>query len=135
MNRCFCFCLFFFCFVLLFFSYTDRLEYLKESWRPKEICCHSDTIKRPPANTGVRKLVKNEIIKMLFVQARCCPVGRSCKIYRLYCCREVKLPLANECSGYDTKLHLMVRLQSWSFGEYGVPLHCHYAQVHFDPEW
>ena len=40
----------------------------------------------------------------------------------------------DECSGYDTKLDLLVRLQSWSFVEWGVPLHCHYSQVHSDLE-
>ena len=33
----------------------------------------------------------------------------------------------NEVFGYDTKLYLMVRLQFWRSGEYGVPLHCHYS--------
>ena len=28
--------------------------------------------------------------------------------------------------------HLMVRHPSWSFRECGVPLHCHYSQVHSD---
>ena len=28
----------------------------------------------------------------------------------------------NECPGYDTELHLMVRLQSWSFEECVLPL-------------
>ena len=37
------------------------------------------------------------------------------------------------CPGYDIKLHLM-RLLSWKFGEYGVPLHCHDSQVFFDLE-
>ena len=32
----------------------------------------------------------------------------------------------------DIKLHLMVKLQSWSFGECWVPLL--YSQVHFDPD-
>ena len=35
-------------------------------------------------------------------------------------------------SGYDTKLHLMVSLQFWSFGHNGVPFHYHYFQIHFD---
>ena len=30
------------------------------------------------------------------------------------------------------KLYLMVTFKSWSFGEYGVHLHCHYSQVHSD---
>ena len=32
-------------------------------------------------------------------------------------------PFFNECLGYDTRLHLMVGYQSWSFGEYRVFLH------------
>ena len=43
-------------------------------------------------------------------------------------------PLTNECPWYATKLHLMVRLQSWSFGESGEPLFCHYSRDHFDPK-
>ena len=39
------------------------------------------------------------------------------------------------CPGYDVKLHLVARYQLWSSGECGVPLHCHYSQVHSDPEW
>ena len=32
--------------------------------------------------------------------------------------------------------NLMVRFQQcWSFGECGVPLHCHRSQVHSGPEW
>ena len=33
----------------------------------------------------------------------------------------------NECSGYDTKLYLIVWFQFWSFGECEVLLHCHYS--------
>ena len=45
-----------------------------------------------------------------------------------------KTPLQlNKYPGYDTKLHLMVRLQSLSFEKYEVSLHCHYSQVHSDP--
>ena len=32
-----------------------------------------------------------------------------------------------QCAGYDTKFHLMVRLQSWKFGGCGLLLHCHYS--------
>ena len=57
------------------------------------------------------------------------------KIRRLHLCRGVSLPAPNECPGYDTKLHLMVRLQLWNFGKCGVPLHCHHSQVHSDLVW
>ena len=40
----------------------------------------------------------------------------------------------NKCPGYDIKQHVMVRLQFWSFEECEIRLHCHYSQVHFDPE-
>ena len=39
-----------------------------------------------------------------------------------------------ECKSY-TLNHLMVRLQSWKFGQCGVPIHCYYYQVHSDAEW
>ena len=39
-------------------------------------------------------------------------------------------------SDLDMKLnHLRVNLQLWSFGENGVPIHCHYSQVDSDAEW
>ena len=56
------------------------------------------------------------------------------RIHRLHLCREVD-PLPTK-SILDTTLnHLMVRLQPWRFRECGVPLHCHYSQVHSNSEW
>ena len=37
-------------------------------------------------------------------------------------------PFSNEYPDNDTKLHLMVMLESWSFEECGVPLRCHYSR-------
>ena len=35
-----------------------------------------------------------------------------------------------------TLKNLMLRFQQcWSFGECGVPLHCHRSKLHTDPEW
>ena len=63
-----------------------------------------------------------------------CPVGWGCRIHRLLLCRGVKPP--QRVSWYMTINNLMVRLQQcWSFGECGVPLHCHRSQVHSGPEW
>ena len=42
---------------------------------------------------------------------------------------------SNKWPEYDTKLHLIVRLKSWTFGECGVLFHYHYSEVHFDLEW
>ena len=43
-------------------------------------------------------------------------------------------PTFNECPDM-TLNNLMVRFeQCWSFGEYGVPLHCHRSEVDFGPE-
>ena len=39
------------------------------------------------------------------------------------------------CAGYDTKVHLLVRLLFGSSGKCGLPLHCHYFQVHSDLVW
>ena len=43
-----------------------------------------------------------------------------------------KIPSPSEYPGYNTKLHLKVRSQSWSSGKCGVPHHYHYSQVHSD---
>ena len=53
------------------------------------------------------------------------PVSWGCRIRRLYLCRQVNPSTLNECPGNDTKPSDL-RLQSWRFGEYGVPLHCYY---------
>ena len=45
-----------------------------------------------------------------------------------------KNPSPNEFLEYDTKLHLMVRIQSWSSRKCRVPLHCYYYQVYSEPE-
>ena len=55
-----------------------------------------------------------------------CPVGLSCKIHRLLLCGWVR-PHPNERPDM-THNNLMVMFQS--FGEYGVPLHCHRSHVH-----
>ena len=63
-----------------------------------------------------------------------CPVSWGCRIHRLHLCRGVIPPLT---SVLDMTLNnLMVRFQQcWSFGECGVPLHCHHSQVHSGLEW
>ena len=35
--------------------------------------------------------------------------------------------------GCNSKFHIMVRLQFWSYRESRIPLHCHYSYVHSDP--
>ena len=37
--------------------------------------------------------------------------------------------------GYDTKLHLMMKLKFWRSRECGIPLHYNYSQNHTDLEW
>ena len=60
-------------------------------------------------------------------------IGWGCRIHRLPLCKGVRPP-TNECPDM-TLNNLMVTLQwFWSFGECGVPLHCHWSQVHFSPE-
>ena len=49
------------------------------------------------------------------------------------CCREEITPIKS-ASWYGTKLHPMVRLLFWRYSGYGVPLHCHYFQIHSDLE-
>ena len=47
-------------------------------------------------------------------------------------CREIRARNWG-CPCYDTKLHLMVRLKFWRYGDYKIPLHYHYFQVHSEP--
>ena len=63
-----------------------------------------------------------------------CSVSWGSRIHRLHLCRRVRPP---PMSVLDMTLNnLMVRFQQcWSFGECGVPLHCHCSQVHSGPEW
>ena len=46
----------------------------------------------------------------------------------------IPLPHEKECPGYDTKLHLILKLQFWRSRECGVALHCYYSKVHSDPD-
>ena len=64
-----------------------------------------------------------------------CPVSWGCKIHWLHLCRGVRLPPPT--SVLDMTLNsLMGRFQQcWSFGECGVPLHCHRFQVHSGSAW
>ena len=66
------------------------------------------------------------------------PVVWDCRIHRLHLCRRIRPPPTT--SVLDMILNnLIVRLQSWSFREYGVPFYCHYSQVHslvhYSSEW
>ena len=63
-----------------------------------------------------------------------CLVGYGCGIQWLHLCGEVRQP---PMSVLDMTLkNLMVRFEwCWSFGECGVPLHCHCSLVHSGPEW
>ena len=72
--------------------------------------------------------------KNLLTQKGDCPVSWGCRIHWLHLCRGVR---PHQTSVLDMTLNnLMVRFQQcWSFGECGVPLHCHRSQVHSGPEW
>ena len=48
---------------------------------------------------------------------------------------ETNHPTMKEYSGYETKLHLMVRLYFRCPGECGVIFHCYNSQVYSDSEW
>ena len=50
-----------------------------------------------------------------------------------YICIYLIHPLQVGCE-LVSKVTKMPRLQSWSFGESGISLHCHYSQVQFDQE-
>ena len=46
-----------------------------------------------------------------------------------------KTPSKRVCLGYNTKLHLMVRLHFQRSEKWGELFHCHYSQIHYDPDW
>ena len=70
---------------------------------------------------------------MPLLQAKSIPVDWGCRVCQLHPCRGVK-PLPTSVLDM-TRDYLMVRFQFWSFGEYGILLHCYSSQVHFDLEW
>ena len=102
-----------------------------------------------PNHDRIRTLEENETYKYLgileadiikqvqmkdMIRKECCPVSWGCRIHRLLLCRGVRLPLTSVL--IMTVNNLMVRFQQcWSFGECGVPLHCHRSQVHSGSEW
>ena len=49
-------------------------------------------------------------------------------------CREENLP-NDRGPGYDTKTHLIERLQFCRYEECGVPLHCHFSEIPSDLKW
>ena len=51
------------------------------------------------------------------------------------CTSEERRDLSSESPGNDSKLPLMVRLQSWIVGECGISLNYYWFLVHSDPEW
>ena len=55
-------------------------------------------------------------------------------VFNSHISRRIRTPAKEECHGYDAKLHLIVGLQFWSFDDCEV-IHCHYSQVHSDPDW
>ena len=60
-------------------------------------------------------------------------VGCSYRIYQLHFCQGTNI---HPTSVLDMTLnHLVLRLQPWSFREYGVPIHCHCSQVLSNMEW
>ena len=86
-----------------------------------------------------KRFLVSIIIIFLFFYLLChyriIPVGLGCRIHQLHLCRGVNM-LPPSMSILDMTLnYLMLRLQSWSSGKCGVPLHCHYSQVHSDLEW
>ena len=49
-------------------------------------------------------------------------------------CRRATLKQKREHSRYNTKQHLMRKLQLWRSSKCRVPFHCYYSQVHSDQE-
>ena len=81
------------------------------------------------------KTKQNQNILSIYIdtQIKSSPFGWNCRIHQLHLWRGVRpSPMSVLIMILD---HLIARLQSWSFGKCGVPLHCHYSYVHSDLEW
>ena len=50
-------------------------------------------------------------------------------------CQKKKQKMKRWFPEYDSQQHLILRLYFWRYGKCGEPFHCHYFQVHSDPEW
>ena len=48
--------------------------------------------------------------------------------------RRVRHPPKKGC-GYYTKMHLVVKVNFCRFEKPGLLFHCHYSQIHSEPEW
>ena len=59
-------------------------------------------------------------------------VGWECRMHRLHLCWGVRS--YQQLSTVKVN-HLMVRFESWRFGKFGVPLHCHYSLLPPEQEW
>ena len=76
----------------------------------------------------------NSILLFLMAKSIILNTWQNCEIFYFYQHKYNSLTSWTFlCSGYDTKLNLMVRLLFWRFGECRVPLHCYYSLVHSDP--
>ena len=68
-----------------------------------------------------------------------CPISWGYRIHQFHLCRGVISVFYKQTPPISvlamTLNNLMVRVQSWSFGWCGLPLHCSFSQFHSDPEW
>ena len=75
-----------------------------------------------------RTILMNLILKLFFWKDLEYTDGISCSGIR-------STLQKRECPGFDTKLYWVVRFQFRKPRKSGVPLHCHYSQVHSDSKW
>ena len=86
---------------------------------PKSTRCKSLALKNPHLkNKKVYISIVTDIFKHFFYS----PVGWDCRIRRQHLCRGIRVHFQCVPIGYDTKLQLIVRLQSWRFQECWEPL-------------
>ena len=99
------------------------------------VCKHSHTHTQN-THTHMHTYYYMQILIFIFgVKMSALTRNFSRKIHFLFAIlQKSKTPLPNEYPKYDTKEHLMVRLQSWSFGDCGVPFHGHLSEDIFDSD-
>ena len=111
-----------------------------------KLCCNYKTASYPAYNIQLHLIVRFQFgsvgkgvlfhchYSQVHSDPNCCPVSWGCSIHWLLLCRGVRAPL-NECPVMILN-NLMVRFQlCWSFGQCGVPLHCHYSLAQSGNTW
>ena len=128
------------------FSYMKCHEKLREMSKyrvsPVSLQDHSSKMKPPPKKPQKQNKKDYLLLQSIIPCGRylvtgvtqnvCSAIGCGYRIHWQQRRKDIPTPT----SVLDmTPNYLLLRIHSWNFGKCGVPLHCHYSQVHSDPVW